>query len=238
MFTPTKKQVKRAIDYAKKSPDSEVCGLFLKDKSFIEVENVFVSPVGRDLSVKLEDPTSGFAIPFDVYLKHGREIACIMHSHPDAEHLGPSRADVHAQKASGVPWMVVHGDDSWFVFDEEDCLSSIDFIPVVKDQLSPMESALGNRIERDQNWFEDPSALLSFVDEQILLGKYATLDAMPEEFKYGDCVLGGEDPQCHPDTLAVFDLDGVFKYRLRNKEEAASEKVPCQHFHRILRLSD
>lgn len=238
MFKPTKKQVKLAVDYAKGYPDREVCGLFLKDKSFVEVENVFVSPSGKDLPVKLEDPTSGFAIPFEVYLRYGRDIVCIMHSHPDTEHLGPSRADVSAQEASGVPWMVVHGDGSWFVFDEEDCLSSIDFIPVVKDQLSFMEKSLGKRVERDQNWFEDPCALLALVDEQVLLGKYETLDELPAEFCPGDCVLGGDCPQSPPDTLAIFDLDGLFKYRHSNKEEAASEKVPCQHIHRILRLSD
>lgn len=237
MFKPTKKQAKLAIDYAKNYPDREVCGLFLKDKSFVEVENVFVSPVGKELPVKLEDPTSGFAIPFEVYLQYGRDIACIMHSHPSSDHIGPSRADISAQKASGVPWMVVSGED-WFVFDEENCFSDLPFIPVVKDQLSLMEKHVGKRIERDQNWFEDPSALLSFVDEQVLLGRYDALDIVPTEFVVGDCVLGGGCDQSPPDTLAIFDLGGVFKYRLRNKEEAASEKVPCQHIHRILRLSD
>ena len=101
-----------------------------------------------------------------------------------------------------------------------------------------MERFLGSRVERDQNWFEDPSALKTLVDDQVLLGRYRALNDLPAVFEAGDCVLGGDSADRHPDTLAVFDLDGLFKYRLTNKEEAASEKVPCQHIHRILRLSD
>lgn len=215
---------------------NESGGFILKDGTWVPLENVYEES-SKPAETAHHAPDTAFLLPFKEYKKYSRDIAYIVHSHitDDWDNNGPSLGDQSAQAATAVPWwvFVICGDKvkDDYLFDEHRA-SGVKYRPAIRDEASVVEEYYRlNRYKRQRGWNDKPDYLIEYSNHLIFLEGF-TVRTEETEHKPGDIILGGNDPEQHPDTICIVDNDG--KYRYHHQTLKATKTCPCPVIHRTL----